>query len=72
MKLSDAPTFLRVMITALADSNETLALLTGEEISSVDRMKALVPTMRASDEGRALLRDRSRSSPVRRSAPSTA
>ena len=60
MKLSDGPTFLRATITALADSNETLALLTGEEISSVGRMKALVPTMRASDEGRALLRDRPR------------
>ena len=48
------------MLAALRDSNETEALLTGEEISSVGRMRALVPVLEASEEGRAILRERPR------------
>jgi ubiquinone biosynthesis protein COQ4 len=52
--------FVRSMLAALRDSNETEALLTGEEISSVGRMRALVPVLEASEEGRAILRERPR------------
>ncbi len=52
--------FLRSMVRALGDSNETDALLTGEEISSVGRMGALVPVLEASEEGRDILRERPR------------
>lgn len=48
------------MLAALRDSNETEALLTGEEISSVGRMRALLPVLEASEEGRAILRERPR------------
>ncbi len=42
------------------DSNETGELLTAEEISSVGRMDALLDSMRASEEGRAILDERPR------------
>jgi len=48
------------MVLALGDSNQTEALLTGEEISSIGRMRALVPVLDASEEGRAILRERPR------------
>ncbi len=55
-----AKTFGRAFVRALRDSNETMELLTAEEISSVGRMEALLASMRASDEGRAILAERPR------------
>jgi ubiquinone biosynthesis protein COQ4 len=55
-------TFTRAMTRALIDSHDVDALLTGEEISSVGRMQALVPVLEATEEGRSLLRDRPRMS----------
>ncbi|MCB9602102.1 MAG: hypothetical protein H6720_17425 [Sandaracinus sp.] len=60
MKVVDVPVFARAMVRALRDSNATLDLLTGEEISSADRMSALVPLMHSTEEGRTLLRERPR------------
>jgi ubiquinone biosynthesis protein COQ4 len=54
---SDRLLFVRAMLRALRDSNETEALLLGEEISSVGRMPALLPLMEASAEGRDVLRE---------------
>lgn len=45
---------------ALLDSNETEALLQGEELSSIGRMRALGPLLEGSEEGRAILRERPR------------
>lgn len=55
-----AATFGRAFVRALRDSNETEQLLVAEEITSVDRMPALVPVMEATEEGRAILAERPR------------
>lgn len=60
MRLQDAGTFARVMVRSLLDSNQTADLLTGEEITSVGRMEALIPKLEASAEGRHLLATRPR------------
>lgn len=60
MRFGEAGTFARVMVRSLLDSNRTEDLLTGEEISSVGRMEALVPMIEASAEGRRLLATRPR------------
>lgn len=60
MKPGDILTFTRVFLRALFDSSRTDDLLTGEELTSVGRMPALVPVLAASDEGRAILRERPR------------
>jgi ubiquinone biosynthesis protein COQ4 len=59
-RFETARVFGHAMLRALRDSNETEQLLIGEEISSVGRMPALVPMMRASAEGRAILAERPR------------
>lgn len=58
MDAATTTTFLRAMMRALKDSEETEELLTGEEISSVGRMDALVPMLEASESGRAILAER--------------
>lgn len=60
MDVDTARTFGRAFVRALRNSNETIELLTAEEISSVGRMDALLASMRASDEGRAILAERPR------------
>ena len=45
---------------ALLDSNRTDDLLTGEELTSVGQMTAIVPVLAASAEGREILRERPR------------
>lgn len=60
MRVRDAGTFARVLIRSLLDSNQTADLLTGEELSSVGRMDALLPMLAASAEGRHLLATRPR------------
>jgi ubiquinone biosynthesis protein COQ4 len=60
MDLETAITFTRSFGAALLDSTRTDDLLTGEEISSVGRMPALEGLLAASDEGRAILRERPR------------
>ena len=60
MQLESVLTFSRVLVRTLLDSSRTDDLLTGEELTSVGRMPALVATLAASDEGRALLRERPR------------
>lgn len=49
-----------VMVKSLRDSYDVESLLRGEELSSVGAMGAQVPVLEASEEGRALLRDRPR------------
>lgn len=58
MDLDTAGTFVRAVSRALVDSTETEQLLIGEEISSVGRMRALIPILEACDEGRAILAER--------------
>lgn len=60
MRVRDAGTFARVLVRSLLDSNQTADLLTGEELSSVGRMDALLPMLAASAEGRRLLVTRPR------------
>jgi ubiquinone biosynthesis protein COQ4 len=60
MRLRDAGTFARILVRTLRDSDRTGDLLTGEEITSVGRMEALVPMLEASAEGRRLLATRPR------------
>jgi ubiquinone biosynthesis protein COQ4 len=58
--LATGALFARTLVRALADSNATDDLLLGEELTSVGRMRALLPLMQASDEGRAILLERPR------------
>lgn len=60
MRTRDLPVFVTHMLRALRDSSDVEALLTGEEISSVDRMGPLVPILEATEEGRAMLAERPR------------
>ncbi len=53
-----ASLFVTSLLRALRDSNDTLALLTAEEVTSVGRMPSILPMMQAHPEGRAILRDR--------------
>src|SRR5690606_37939237 len=58
--LAHAPTFTRSMLRALMNSHDTDSLLDGEELSSVDRMNALVPLLAERAEGPRILADRPR------------
>lgn len=60
MRARHLPLFTTHMLRALRDSSDVEALLVGEELSSVDRMGKLVPTLEATAEGRALLEERPR------------
>ena len=60
MDVATGWTFARALTRALIDSEQTADLLTGEEISSVGRMEALLPMMRSTEEGRRILAERPR------------
>jgi ubiquinone biosynthesis protein COQ4 len=58
--LATAALFARTLVRALRDSNATVDLLLGEELTSVGRMRSLVPLLEATEEGQAILRERPR------------